>query len=233
MKKNRITICGRNTTTEPTPDRMPSVNRSRASPSPIEARTCSVIQPIAASSASANGVAQVKTAWKTTNSKAKRISGPAHGCRNSRSSLACMRWRLVSETIAASAMAWAVTRRSVSVVWGRGCSGLRSSAAAMAAASSASPRRRTATVAMTGTPRASCKAAGSITRPSRSARSSMLSATTVGRPSAITSWAKTRCCSRFEASSTTTSTCGAGSPGNSPRMTLRVTSSSGLVAFRP
>ena len=28
----------------------------------------------------------------------------------------------------------------------------------------------------------------------------------------------------------TTSTCGAGSPGNSPMMTLRVTSSSGLVA---
>jgi hypothetical protein len=32
MKKNRITICGRNTTTEPTPERIPSVMRSRAGP---------------------------------------------------------------------------------------------------------------------------------------------------------------------------------------------------------
>ena len=61
----------------------------------------------------------------------------------------------------------------------------------------------------------------------------MLSAITVGRPSAITSCANTRCCSRFEASSTITSTSGAASPGNSPRTTLRVTSSSGLVGCEP
>ena len=118
----------------------------------------------------------------------------------------------------------AARRRSGSVRCWCGCGagrvGAALSAAAIASASASSPRLRTATVGITGTPSACASAAGSSTSPSRSARSTMLSATTIGRPSSISSCANTRCCSRLAASSTITSTSGGASPGNSPRIDL-------------
>jgi len=74
-------------------------------------------------------------------------------------------------------------RRSGAVICGRvaGASAEASRSAAAAAVSCASPRLRTATVGITGTPSAEASAAGSNTSPSRSARSTMFSATTVGQ----------------------------------------------------
>ena len=62
MKKKRITICGRNTTTEPTPARTPLVIASRISPSGRIAATRSLTKATPASSPSAKGVAQANTA---------------------------------------------------------------------------------------------------------------------------------------------------------------------------
>ena len=85
MKKNRIRICGRNTTTEPTPAMIPSVTRSRKRLSANWVFTPSPSAETPASSASANGVAQLNTAWNTTNSSANRMGAPSHGCSRSSS----------------------------------------------------------------------------------------------------------------------------------------------------
>ena len=234
MKKNRITICGRKTTTEPTPASTPSVRKSRISPAGTTSVTTPDTAPTAPSSASAKGVAQANTAWKITNSRPNRMTGPIQGLSRTRSTPFSTVWRVEVDRIAPRAMCLAASRRSGSVRCHCRCASSSAwvSASAIAAASSFSPLRRTATVGITGTPSAADSASGSSTRPSRSARSIMLSATTVGRPSSSTSCAKTRCCSRFAASSTSTMTSGVASPANSPWTTLRVTSSSGLAASK-
>ena len=62
MNANRMTICGRNTITAPTPAMMPSVINERSTVSAMFARTasCSAVKP--ASIASAGGAAQANTA---------------------------------------------------------------------------------------------------------------------------------------------------------------------------
>ena len=195
----------------------------------------SISEPTPPSSASANGVAQANTAWKITNSSANRIGGPSHGCSSTLSRLACSRCTPISLRIAPSAMC----ARGEAPLGQRQRAGAAASAGRCRRASRPPPSPRAARRARacapprSGSParRATCaSASGSITSPSRSARSTMLSATTTGRPSSISSCANTRCCSRLAASSTITSTSGCASPGNSPRMTWRVTSSSGLAA---
>ena len=234
MKANRITICGRNTITEPTPASTPWVRKSRTRLSGSVVVTPAISALIAASSASAKGVAQANTAWNITNRNANRIAGPAQGCSRTRSSPLARLWRAVLESVAPSAMCLALRRRSGVVRCQLRCgfSPACPPASAIAAVSASMPRRRTATVGTTGTPSASDRAAGSSVSPSRSAMSIMLSATTVGRPSSSTSCANTRCCSRLAASRTSTSTSGRASPTNSPWTTLRVTSSSGLAASK-
>ena len=226
-----MTICGRNTTTEPTPAMIPSVSRSRRKLSGNAPSTHAPSAPAPPSSASVSGAAQANTAWKMTNSSTSRISGPAHGFSNTLSRRS-PRWRAleVSYTVA-FAMVRASSRLSVASMTGRSaCVPICARASAMALFRSSSPRRRTATVSITGTPRACERIVASSLSPSRSAMSIMLSATMVGLPSASTSCANTRCCSRLPASSTSTSTSGSASPGNSPCTTCRVTSSSGLDA---
>ena len=234
MKKNRIRICGRNTTTDPTPAMIPCVRKSRKIDCGISLETNADRAVKPASIASANGVAQANTAWNITNRKAKRISGPIHGFSNSRSSPLATVCRALRERIAARAIVLAASRRSGSVrcQLGLGASSAWVSAAAIAAVSSSSPRRRTATVEITGTPSASSSAFASSVSPSRSARSIMLRATTVGRPSSSTSCANTRCCSRLAASSTRISTSGRTSPSSRPCTAFSVTTSSGLAASR-
>ncbi len=162
------------------------------------------------------------------------MTGPTHGLSRTRSMPFSIVCRADAESVAPRAMCLATSRRSGSVTWPRHCASSAAwvSASAMAAVSSCSPLPRTATVGITGTPSAADKAAGSSVSPSRSARSIMFSATTVGRPSSSTSCAKTRCCSRLAASTTSTMTSGVASPSNSPCTTLRVTSSSGLAASK-
>ena len=113
MKKNRITICGRKTTTEPTPASTPSVTKSRRTPSGSSAMAHSLRIATTPSSASAKGVAQANTAWNTTNSSANRISGPTQGLSNTRSKPFSTVWRVVRDKIVPRAMCFAAKRRSV------------------------------------------------------------------------------------------------------------------------
>ena len=111
MNRNRIRICGRKTTTDPTPPIAPSMMKSRMNPdgklASTDAATHSLalsIQPIGASD-------QAKTAWNMTNSTANRISGPANGCRNSASARSDQRRPAVSETTASLAIRFACMLR--------------------------------------------------------------------------------------------------------------------------
>ena len=95
------------------------------------------------------------------------------------------------------------------------------------APSSASPRRRTATVAMTGRPRMLASRSVSMLVPSRSARSTMLSATSIGRPSRRSSSTKRRWFRKLVASMTATMASRRFSPLRWPSTASRVTCSSG------
>ncbi len=93
MKKNRIRICGRNTSTLPTPAMMPSTSRLRSAPSGSDCCTHVPSAPTTPLMKSIGTAAQLKTAWNTKNRIAARIAGPAIGCITSasRRASACLR----------------------------------------------------------------------------------------------------------------------------------------------
>ena len=105
MKKNRIRICGRNTTTEPTPAITPSTTSERRKLS----GKLAVIQPCTAaklSSIQATGASdQANTAWNITKNRPSRIRNPATGWSSTESSACVIRRRGVSETVPATATA--------------------------------------------------------------------------------------------------------------------------------
>ena len=196
MKRNRIRICGRNTITAPTPLITPSTSSERSSESGISAvrNPCNAVKP--ASIASMNGCAQLNTAWNIRNMIASSRTGPATGCSATASSMCVQRRTVVSDTVAAVAIVrarrWSVTISSCTLPSDfRRRIGPLTTMLESAALSSSRPRLRTATVGITGTPSSRSSTLGSSFRPSRSARSTMLSATTTGRPSAI-SWSVKR-----------------------------------------
>ena len=80
MNRNRIRICGRNTSTLPTPEITPFWTKLCSSPSGSAscASTPSHSKPAAIKSIS--GFAQANTAWNMTNSRHSRMSRPATGC---------------------------------------------------------------------------------------------------------------------------------------------------------
>ena len=187
MKKKRTRICGRKTTTEPTPAMRPSTRNERKKPSgnrsvttPCNAAKPSSIQPMGASD-------QENTAWNMRNIRSARMIGPATGWSTTESITWVIRRAEVSETVAALEIARARRWTASSSVGMAAMSGARCSApptaSASASFSASSPRRRTATVGMTGTPSSRDSASASRTSPSRSAMSTMLSATTAGMPS--------------------------------------------------
>ena len=194
--------------------------------------------PNPASIASAGTVAQVNTAWNITNRIAISSSGPATGCSATASSACAQRRPAVSDTVALAAI-WRARRCSVTISSSMLPSEARSRVTAAptridpsAARSPSSPRFLTATVGITGTPSSRSSTAASSVSPSRSARSTMLSATTTGRPSAISWSVKRRWLSRLAASTTTTKASGRRSRLLAPVTTSRVTRSSGLEGSR-
>ena len=85
MKKNRITICGRKTSTPPTPAITPSTSRLRSQPGASTPATASPRAAVPASIQAMGRSAPTKTAWKTTNSSSASSSGPSSGCSTTRS----------------------------------------------------------------------------------------------------------------------------------------------------
>ena len=193
MKANRIRICGRNTMTEPTPASTPSASRDRTQLSGSAPVTTCCAQAIAASIHPIGASAQEKTAWNIRNRMAANNIGPTTGLRTIESMDWLQRRAVPTPVVTASAMARASRCRMRISAGGIG-EGTDASAnsGCNAAASESRPRRRTATVGMTGKPSRAERAGTSMVSPSRSARSIILSATTIGRPSRFSSRMKRR-----------------------------------------
>ena len=237
MKKNRIRICGRNTSTLPTPPRMPSTSKLRSRPSAICAwihwptpSTPPLIRSIGV-------LAQLNTAWNTKNiSIASRI-GPITGCNTI--------WSIFSVRLPVSPTSLVQTDRMRRTSRWVSCTGTKSIAASeratagsvcgsasSALTSAVSPPLRTATVSTTGMPSSCASLSVSITMLRRLATSTMFSASTIGRPSRLISSTSRRFSRKLVASTTHTMLSGAASPARSPATTSRVIASSGVVADR-
>ena len=79
MNRNRIRICGRKTTTLPTPATTPSATKLANAPSPRFACSHTPSDAVPSSMASMSGAAQAKTAWKTTAMTTNRPIVPGSG----------------------------------------------------------------------------------------------------------------------------------------------------------
>jgi hypothetical protein len=181
---------------------------------------------------------QVNTAWNMTKSRVSRIASPATGCSSTASTLP------VKVSGRSGARTWALRMRCASRCASRisPASGSRQvlsplSAPASIRAStwatrSSMPRLRVATVVTIGQPIARARPSRSMRRPWRWAMSYMLSASTIGRPTALSSRISRSTRRRLVASATQTRTSGGVSPASRPSTASRVTTSSGLRARR-
>jgi hypothetical protein len=80
MQRKSTAICGRNTTTLPTPASAPSTSRLRSSPAGNAARSSCPAASTSACIAAPSGGAQVNITWKTSVSNARKINGPHTRC---------------------------------------------------------------------------------------------------------------------------------------------------------
>ncbi len=241
MKRNRIRICGRKTSTAPVPAITPSASRLRSAPSGMCSLTRAETAETPPSMPSISGCAQLNTAWNIRNSVAASSSMPHSGC----STTASMRSsRRVSTTgsLTQSAMMRATCwcRASTCSRASPGRAGACSCGAARARASgpsshcssSRAPSWRTPTVDSTGMPRARDSASRSISMPWRLAMSLMLSTSSMGRPRRWASSTRRRFRRRWVASVTQTSSSGGASRAWRPETMSRVMRSSSLWACR-
>ena len=159
------------------------------------------------------GVAQAYTAWKIRNITTINASSPNTGCSNQRSNASSIfAVRVGMATASDSRRRVSACRSAPSAKCVRGSCGCAATAS-MRSTSARAPPCFTAMVSTTGTPSSRSSAARSMAMPRRCAASIMLTAKIIGLPSSRTSSAKRRCRRRLVASTTQTSTSGAGSPG--------------------
>ncbi len=158
MNRNSTRICGRNTSTAPTPAISPSRTKLRSSPSGSMFPASAPSQSKPALIASIGGCAQENTAWNIRNSTASRIASPNTGC----SSTASI--RLVTVSGLAGRVTPAAMMRSASRCRARVpvrplgaqsspvAAGAASASTSSCSSSASVPPRRTAMVGTTGTP---------------------------------------------------------------------------------
>ena len=237
MKANKIRICGKNTSTLPAPAIAPSTTRLRNGPAGMCWLTALAVAAMPVLIRSMGRLAHEKTAWKVTNNSAARIIKPQTGCSTQASICNCMRC-----SAGASGAARARMRRtsvcSTAAVGGSTGGMVTSGEAggrvhrASCASSAAWPSARTAMVSITGQPSSADSRATSITWPRWRAMSTMLSATSIGRPSRFSSSTSRRFMRRLVASTTATMASGTSSPARRPSITSSVTCSSGVAGCR-
>ncbi len=80
MKKKSSRICGRKTSTPPTPAMTPSTSRLASSPAGSAPRTASPSAPKPVSIKSIGSAAHEKIVWKTTSIRSRKTSGPKSLC---------------------------------------------------------------------------------------------------------------------------------------------------------
>ena len=233
MKKNRMTICGRNTITLPTPPISPSFRKLASRSGSGRRVTMSPRRWNSASIASMPGCAQAKTAWNITNRMASSTTRPATGCRSTASTrvvrLSGLPWPFTAEARIRSASRWAPRRAAASgaVHEVRPAPSAAVRRRSTSASSASVPPRRTATEVTTGRPSSRPSFSVSISMPRLRAMSIMLSDSITGRPTCFSSSTRRRARRRLEASATHTMRSGITSFWVRPRTTSRVTSSSG------
>ncbi len=229
-------ICGRNTRTLPTPEIRPSQTKLRITPSGRIwlARAESASKPAVIRSIS--GWAPANTAWNIRNSTASSTRTPATGC----SSTLSIRPVQVSGRLGGRTQAFRMRSASqcrVRIPAAEGSFQWGSTAAPASALASiwnersSIPRRRVATVPTTGMASSRERRSISISSPWRAAMSTMLRASTQGRPTSLSSSTRRSTRRRLVASATQTTTSGGLSPASRPSTASRVTASSGLRAL--
>ena len=228
-------ICGRKTSTLPTPEITPFwmklCNR------PAGNASCAIL-PSASKPAemrSITGVAPVNTAWNRTNSSASRMSRPATGCSSTAStrpvSVSGRAGWLTATPIIRSASRWAARRSAavsgVQVLAERGPEA-PAAMASMRCSRSSVPPRRTATEVTTGAPSSFDSLTRSMSMPRRRAISIILSTSISGRPTRLSSITRRSATRKLVASATHSSRSGTASLASLPSTMSRVISSSGL-----
>ena len=235
MNRNRIRICGRKTTTLPTPEITPFWMKLWMSP--LGSRSCA--SPPQASkpawSRFMSGCAQLNTAWNITNRMASSSTSPKTGCSRTASTL------LVSVSGRLGALTQAAMMRSASR-WSARTSAApggvqlgdgillrpRATIVSISARSSRVPPVRIATAGTTGMPSSAESCATSMSMPRWRARSNMLSTSTIGRPTRLSSSARRMVRRMLVASATHRITFGGRSFSMRPSTMSRVIASSGL-----
>lgn len=225
----------------------PNRPSSRSSPSVHHPRKVTSIQ-------SCMGLASVVVAWNTTNSTARKTRTPITGCSSTRSmrsdkvtwSTACMsrpRNMPAVQSSRASARDSAQTLRPSAVFMSASAvavgsavspcgTGVPSKLAAIASAKALPPSSVRPSIATTGMPSSKWDSRSASTpQPLRTARSFMVSATTVGSPSSTTIDSRYSDRDSAVASSTTTARSGTGMP-DMPISASTATCSSGLIGAR-
>ena len=224
MKKNRITICGRKTSTLPTPPISPSLRKLLSRSGSGAASTRSPSQWKAASIASMPGVAQANTAWNMTNRMASRIDAARPRDAAARHRPAPCRHRArrsgaPRHASSRSASRWPPRNSPASGALhdeAPAAGRLGQRAVDFGAAASSVPPRRTATELTTGTPSSRARRSASISMPRLRAMSIMLSDSITGRPTRFSSSARRSASRRLEASATQTIRSGATSLARRP-----------------
>ena len=220
--------------TLPTPEMTPFCTKlcSRPSGNRVWTHWPSAAKP--SDSNSISGCAQLNTAWNITNRIASRISRPATGC-STTASIRLVTLSGFAGGVTASLMIRSACRCSArSSCVESGCHVLEATPPDEVAANasrccsrSAVPPLRTETAVVTGMPSSAARRSRSIVMPRWRARSNMLSTSSIGRPTRLSSNTRRMLRRRLVASATQTMQSGAAS-SRTPSTTSRVISSSGL-----
>jgi hypothetical protein len=175
MKTIRITICGRNASTVPTPPRAPSITSEAIIPWPSRGRRTAPSHWTNASHAAVAGSAMRNTAANIPLMMARKSSGPPSGCKSTRSIFSVRSRR--GGTVRGDA-ARTITRVATSSGTNEIGPGASSPRARTSIASTASrPAGSCACVTTTGTPSADSSAAASSEQPSLDSASDWVTTT--------------------------------------------------------
>ena len=237
MKKYRIRICGRKTSTPPTPATTPSTSRLCSGPSATRLATCWPVHSVAPSINPIGHLAQLNTAWNMSSMVSASMTSPNTGCSASRSNRSDQsHWRWGSRTARSRISRIVCLFARISSIAG-GCQGRllvapdKGEAWSSSSSSCCAPPFLTPTVLTTGMPRAVDKACVSMVMPCARAMSLMLSASTMGTPRRCACSTSCKFKANRVASTTHTSNSGGGSLPL-PVMMSRVSAWSLALALR-
>ncbi len=224
-------ICGRKTSTPPTPAMAPSASISPSQPG-TRSRTPSPSQPNSESSASAAGAASVKMAWKNASITSANTTTPSTGC-SSTASMRRVRRSAPGGRYATASTDATHAERAAAPSGGAITGRCHDTGSASSARTESSPTPRWPITPTTGMPMARPSRSTSM-EPPRAATSSIIVTTKhAGRPSRSSSATNSSERSSVDASATITNASGRATPSITPSSESATICSSGLIAASP